>query len=59
MKVPGLGGAVARGGVRGQRVTFEHGDPIKVSRERLGCREPAHARTDHNHVFSNRMRHLV
>ena len=55
MKVSGLRGAAARGGVQRKRVALEHGDPTKMSREGLSGREPAHTRTNNNHVFSNKM----
>ena len=55
MKVSGLRSALARGGVRRQTVALQHGDLIKMSRECLGGRKPAHTRTNDDYVFSNKM----
>jgi hypothetical protein len=53
MKVSGLRRALARGGVRRQKVALQHRNLVKMSRECLGGRQPAHTRTNDNYVLSN------
>jgi hypothetical protein len=52
MKMPGLRSALARFSIRRQNIELKDSNMVKMTRDRLSCRQAAHARANDDGMLS-------